>query len=77
MSNTDLEVKKSQGLFRVESNRNWQRITCYTQLGGMLFCVLFVCLCDLLSCLIVQQILSICYFSKIIGYTLFEMTKNG
>lgn len=47
MSNTDLEVKKSQGLFRVESNRNWQRITCYTQLGGMLFCVLFVCLCDL------------------------------
>lgn len=43
MSNTDLEVKKSQGLFRVESNRNWQRITCYTQLGGMLFCVLFVC----------------------------------
>lgn len=43
MSNTDLEVKKSQGLFRVESNRNWQRITCNAQLGGMLFCDLFVC----------------------------------
>lgn len=50
MSNTDLEVKKSQGLFRVKSNRNWQRITCNAQLGGMLFCVLFVCLCDLFLC---------------------------
>lgn len=36
----------------------------------------FALMFSFLCCLIVQQILSIC-FSKIIGYTLFEMTKNG